>query len=106
MLSSLRAITALMLVAGASLGLFAGTLLAGDPEQPRPVLIERIEANVQYYRELYDLDEEAQDQLRVILRDFRRQLHEKYRELQERHVDEFDAIKLRTEKQIREVVGR
>ena len=100
MINSLRAITALMLVAGISLGLFAGTLIASDPQPPKYTLDERIEAQVRYYQERYDLDEAGVAQIRRELRSFRRELRALFMDFYKQNRDEFSELTNRTKAKI------
>ena len=100
MIRSLRTITVLMLLAGVSLGVFASNLIARDPQPVAPVTNPRIESQVRYWRERYDLDADATDRVRQALQRMTQRNRELILDLQQRHRDEFQAVVTQTRNEI------
>jgi hypothetical protein len=97
MLYSLRSIALLMLLAGASMGVFAGTLMANrQVEAKGPTLERRVEERVRLYRDMYALDETRTDAVRQVLLAHEREVREMLLELSRRHKDEFTAQNQKT----------
>ena len=92
MIGGLRTITVLMLLAGVSLGVFASNLIARDPQPVTPVVNPRIESQVRYWRERYELDADATDRVRQALQRMTQRNRELILDLQQRHRDEFQAV--------------
>ena len=102
MLYSLRSIALLMLLAGACLGVFAGTLVANRHTEPEgPTLERRVEERVRAYREAYSLDDTRADAIRQVLVAHKREVREMLLELSRRHKDEFAKQVQKTEERIR-----
>ncbi len=103
MLYSLRSIALLMLAAGVSLGVFAGTLVANKKPDPRPVLNRQIEERVKLYREYYALDESRTNEVRQELTRHRHELRKLLLRLRSEHQDEFTKLVDGTERRIRAI---
>lgn len=103
---SLKTTAILMLLAGASMGVFAGALTAGEKPSVQPSLNQRIEMQVQEYREFYGLDDVQTDQVRMVLRDFQRQLRDKIMDLYGENLDEFEKLQGQAERRIQDVVKK
>ena len=102
MLYSLRSIALLMLLAGGSLGVFAGTLVANRHTEPEaPSLERRVEERVRAYREAYALDDARADAVRQVLLAHKREVREMLLELSRRHKDEFSKQVQKTEERIK-----
>ena len=106
MLYSLRSIALLMLAAGVSLGIFAGTLVANKKPDPQPVLNQQIEERVKLYREYYALDEARTDEVRRELTRHRQQLRQLFLQLRTEHQEEFRQLIDGTEQSIRAITER
>lgn len=104
MLYSLRSIALLMLAAGVSLGVFAGTLVANKKPDPRPVLDRQIEERVKLYREYYGLDTARTDEVRRELTRHRYELRKLLLRLRSEHQDEFTGLVDATERRIRAII--
>jgi hypothetical protein len=104
MIYSLRGVALLMLVAGISLGVFAGTLIA-IKRTPTPLSLEQtVEERVKLYREFYDLDVGSTDAIRRELQRHRRELRDKLVDLRRRHADEFNDLVTETETRIEKIL--
>ncbi|MDJ0520888.1 MAG: hypothetical protein QNJ90_02320 [Planctomycetota bacterium] len=103
MLYSLRSIALLMLAAGVSLGVFAGSLVANKKPDPRPVLDRQIEERVKLYREYFALDDARTDEVRQELTRHRNELRKLLLRLRSEHKDEFSALVEATERRIRAI---
>ncbi len=103
MLYSLRSIALLMLAAGVSLGVFAGTLVANKRPDPQPVLNRQIEERVKLYREVYGLDDTRTGEVRRELMMHRQELRKLLMRLRREHQDEFKTLVDRTERRIRAI---
>lgn len=104
MFYSLRSISLLMLVAGLSLGVFAGTLIAVKRTPAPLTLDQRVEQRVKLYRELWDLEVGPTDAIRRALQDHRRQLRDKLIEMRQRHAEEFRGLRVETEQRIQNIL--
>lgn len=106
MLTNLRNIALLMLVAGISLGVFASTLLAsrGDPVRPR--LEQRIEERVKLYHDMYNLDTGRTEEIRRELIRHQRELLDLLLRLRRENSGAFSDLVSRTEDRIREIIER
>jgi len=104
MLYSLRSIALLMLAAGLSLGVFAGTLVAGRQTDPQPRLNRQIEERVKLYREYYGLDDGKVDEVRRELTRHRAELRNLLLRLRNEHKDEFRDLVNATERRIRDII--
>lgn len=104
MIRSLRTITALMLLAGVSLGVFASNLVARDPQPVEPVSNPRIESQVRYWRETYNLDADATSRVRQALQRMTQRNRMLILELQQRHRDEFQAVVTKTQDEINAIL--
>ena len=103
MLYSLRSIALLMLAAGVSLGVFAGTLVANKKPDPQPVLNRQIEERVKLYQEYYGLDDARTGEVRRELMMHRQELRKLLLRLRSEHQDEFRGLVDRTEQRIRAI---
>ena len=101
---SLRTLALLMLAAGASVGVFAGTLIAGREPPARPTLDQRIEQKVKAYHEFYDLDVGATDAIRRELQRSRRALTMLIMELRRQHKEEFTFLVKDAEQRVSKVL--
>jgi len=104
MIYSLRSIALLMLAAGVSVGVFAGTLVANKRPDPKPVLNQQIEERVKLYREYYALDEARTDEVRRELAHHRHELRKLFQRLRTEHQDEFSELVDGTERRIRAII--
>ncbi len=103
MLYSLRSIALLMLAAGVSLGVFAGTLVANKKPDPRPQLNRQIEERVKLYREYYGLDDLKTDEVRRELSRHRSEVRSLLLRLRSEHQNEFSDLVAGTERRIRAI---
>jgi hypothetical protein len=103
----IRTLMALMLLGGLSVGVFAGSLIARDrAADPATFGAERaLELKVDVYRAYYDLDPEATDSLRRVLRTYTRRTRDALNELRGQHADRFEAIRAETEAAIQDLVA-
>lgn len=98
MFYSLRSIALLMLLAGGSLGVFAGTLMANrQQEDSTPTLERQVEERVRLYRDMYGLDETKTAAVRQVLIAHKREVRTKLLELHRLHQDEFRKLVHETE---------
>jgi hypothetical protein len=103
--TSLRTISILMLLAGASLGVFAGRSLLGDASDP-PIGSDRgVEESVRLFRERYHLTEPQADEVRQVLREHDRRVRSKLNELRRRHEAEFRSISEDADARIRTILA-
>lgn len=101
MLTNLKTITLLMLLAGVSLGLFASTLVAGGNPAPQPAPFnERVEA----YRKAYGLNDRQAEAVRAELSRHRQKLYDLLLELRRGNESRFKEIVDDTENRIRDIV--
>ncbi len=101
MLTNLKTITLLMLLAGVSLGVFANTLIAGGSPEPKPAAFdERVEA----YRDAYGLDERQAEAVRTELERHRRKMYDLLMQLRRDHSDRFQDVVDETENRIRAII--
>lgn len=101
MLTNLKTITLLMLLAGVSLGVFANTLVAGGNPEPEPAPFdERVEA----YRKAYGLTDQQADAVRTELNRHRRKMYDLLLELRRRHEGEFRNLTDETEQRIQAII--
>lgn len=100
MLTNLKTLTLLMLLAGVSLGVFATTLIARSPEPARAPYDERVEA----YRRAYGLDDQETEAVRTLLIGHREKMYDLLLELRHKNERRFKEIVDRTEKRIREII--
>ena len=103
MLYSLRSIALLMLAAGVSLGVFAGTLVANKKPDSQPQLSRQIEERVKLYREYYGLDDLKTDDVRRELTRHRSDLRTLLLRLRSEHQNEFSDLVDGTERRIRAI---
>ncbi len=103
---SFKTTAILLLLAGASMGVFAGSLTAGEKPSVQPSLNDRIESQVREYTEFYGLDEVQTDRVRMILRDFQRQLRDELMKLYSENRQGFESLQNRAEQRIQDVVGK
>ncbi len=103
---SVRTTAILMLLAGVSMGVFAGTLTAGEKPSVEPTLNQRIEMQVSEYRKFYGLDDVQTDQVRMILKDYQRQLLDGIRDVYRENQSRFDRLQGVAEKRIQDVVKK
>ena len=104
MIRSLRTITVLMLLAGVSLGVFASNLVGKEPQPVEPVTNPRIESQLRYWRDTYNLDADATDRVRQALQRMTRSNRKLILELQQRHRDEFQAVVTKTRNEINAIL--
>jgi len=105
MLYSLRSIALLMLLAGGSLGVFAGTLMANrQPASSTPTLEQQVEERVSLYREMYGLDDARTDAVRQVLISHKREVRARLLELHRLHKDEFRKLVLETNERLALVI--
>ncbi|MDA1194334.1 MAG: hypothetical protein O2894_04050 [Planctomycetota bacterium] len=101
MLTSLKTVSVLMLLAGVSLGVFANTLVAsGPPAAEPPPFNERVEA----YRRVYNLDDAQVEAIRTELNQHRQGLYDLLLDLRRNNQDRFAAVVDRTENRIRAII--
>ena len=101
MLTNLKTITLLMLLAGVSLGVFANTLIAGGNPDPAPAPFdERVEA----YRKAYGLTDAQTEAVRAELTRHRQKMYDLLLELRRRNQAEFSEIVDDTENRIRMII--
>lgn len=101
MLTNLKTITLLMLLAGVSLGVFASTLIAAGNPEPEPAQFdERVEA----YRDAYGLTDKQADAVRTELERHRQKMFDLLLELRRRHEGEFRNLTDETEQRIKAII--
>lgn len=107
MLANIKTLALLMLVAGLSLGVFAGTLLAGPTEAVRGMsrVDQAVEHRVTLYRDHFGLDDVATNALRRVLVDYRRDVHNRLNTLQREDRDYFQKLNDDVTDQILKIVG-
>ncbi len=101
MLTNLKTITLLMLLAGVSLGVFASTLVAGGNPEPEPAPFNE---RVQAYQKAYGLDDQQSEAVRAELARHRQKMYDLLLELRRRNEDRFKEIVDDTENRIREII--
>ncbi len=106
MLSNLKTIAMLMLVAGLSLGVFAGTLLAGPTEIVSGIsrIDTAIDARVQLYTERFELDEAQTARVREILVNYRRDFHQALMGIYQERQAMFNQLHDKATQQILDIV--
>lgn len=109
MLPRIRVIALLMLLAGASLGVFASRALQAtsapeslDADQRTPKRIERL---VDRYVNEYALDPKQEEGVRQALLRYDRQVRNKLLELRQQHAHEFRRLFDETDASIAEILG-
>ena len=105
MFYSLRSIALLMLLAGLSLGVFAGTLVANKPPVRTPTLNQKVEVRVNLYRDLYSLDEAKTEAVRQTLRAHQHEVREMLLDLARQHREKFSEQVKETENRIALIVN-
>lgn len=100
MLTNLKTLTLLMLLAGVSLGVFANTLIARAPEPAAAPYDERVEA----YRRAYGLDDQQTEAVRTELIRHRQKMYDLLLELRRKNELRFTEVVDRTENRIREII--
>ncbi len=101
MLTNLKTITLLMLLAGVSLGVFAGTLIAaGDPGPEPSPFSERAKA----FQELYGLTPEQTADVERELERHRQRIYDVLLELRRDNQDRFSEVIDDTENRIRAII--
>ena len=97
-----RTLSILMLLAGISMGVFAGTLVADDPAPQLGTHKAGDAANLRakHYQDVHGLDEVQTDAIRQALVRHHRLLHDKLRALWQEHDVEFKVLSLETEQRI------
>ena len=105
MRGGLRTITILMLLAGVCLGVFAGKLAARKPQAATPILDPRVENQVRYWRERYELNAEDTDRIRMVLLRMREQSRGALLDLRHEHPERFQAISQEAQTKIRAILG-
>jgi hypothetical protein len=101
MLTNLKTLTLLMLLAGVSLGVFATTLIAAGSPDPAPAPYdERVEA----YRRAYGLDQDQTNAVRTELIRHRKHMYDLLIELRHKNEQRFKEIVDGTESRIREII--
>ena len=101
MLTNLKTITLLMLLAGVSLGVFANTLIAGGNPDPKPAPYD---ARVDAYVKAYGLDVHQADAVRTELERHRQKMYDLLLQLRRDHSDRFREIVDETENRIRTII--
>lgn len=102
---SVRAVAVLMLLAGASLGVFTARALHAGRELPvAPVLDQAIEVKVDLYRKYYALDATQADRVRQTLKDFDRETLGLYRRLREKNPSDFEALRQEMEQRMQAIL--
>lgn len=101
MLTNLKTITLLMLLAGVSLGVFASTLVAGGNPEPKAAPFD---ARVDAYVKAYGLDERQAEAVRTELARHHQKMYDLLLELRRRNEDRFKEIVDETENRIREII--
>jgi hypothetical protein len=106
MLTRLRTVAVLMLLAGAALGVFASRALtkprAGDVGTP--AFSPRIESRVRTYVDVFDLDAGQADRVRSALVEYDRRVHVLISELRRMHAADFNALQGEAEAKIKSVL--
>jgi hypothetical protein len=105
MLTSLRTVALLMLVAGASLGVLAGTLFAARDHATEPVVDAWVEERVKLYAERYGLDAPRADAIRHELQRHRHDVRTLIMDLRAKHAEAFRSLVERTESRITGIIG-
>jgi hypothetical protein len=102
---ALRTVAFLLLLAGASVGFFAGTLFARDqgvdPSQIAPD--EALDQKVHLYRAYYDLGPEQTESVRQTLRTHGRRIRDAIYQLRVENPGPFESIRAETEQRLREI---
>ena len=107
MLSRLRTVALLMLLAGAALGVFgtrALTRAPGDEVRPPNSYAPRIEEKVKQYTDVRDLTAEQADRIRSTLVEYDRSVHALIMELRKQHAGEFESRLAKAVQQIAAVL--
>lgn len=101
----IRTVAFLMLLAGASVGVLAGSLIARDRVADRSgiPLDAVLEEKVRYYREFYALDEDRTEQVRQALVTHKRRTRDALQALRGQHAATFQAIVAETEARLVEI---
>lgn len=106
MVPSLRTVSILMLLAGISMGVFAGTLMADDPVPPSGIPKAGAAANQRalHYQRVHGLDEAQTDAIRQLLVQHERAVRDQMRTLWSENQDRFDALTGETQQRIEAVL--
>lgn len=106
MAPSLRTISILMLLAGVSMGVFAGTLMADDPVPQSGIPKAGVAANQRalHYQRIYGLDEVQTDAIRQVLVQHERAVRDQLRTLWSENQHRFDQLTGETQQRIRTVL--
>ena len=103
---SLRTGSILMLQAGLSLGVFAGTLMADDPDPVSGIsrVEEDVNIKVKAYQDYYGLNEVEADEVRQVLTWYGRRLRDRIRTLWQENQGDFDSLQFEADRRIQEVL--
>jgi hypothetical protein len=104
---SLRTITILMLLAGVSLGVFAGTLMADRSTQmdENSRVEQAIDEQLDWYKVRYGLSDPQAERVRAELVRYRQKFHEQLRDLWRENEAVFQALSDEKGKRIEAIVG-
>ena len=104
---SLRTITILMLLAGVSLGVFAGTLMAdrSTPLDDNSRVEQAIDEQLDWYKVRYGLSDSQADRVRAELVRYRQKFHERLRDLWRDNEEAVRALSEEKGKRIEAIVG-
>lgn len=101
----IRTVAVLMLLAGVSMGVFAGSLIARDRavDSGAIPLDAVLEQKVRYYREFFDLDPSQTELVRQALVSHKRRMRDALHALRAEHSAAFQAIVAETEARLLEI---
>lgn len=104
---SLRTITILMLLAGVSLGVFAGTLMADRATEvdDNSRVEQAIDEQLDWYKVRYGLSDSQATRVRAELVRYRQKFHERLRDLWRDNEEAFQALSEEKGKRIEAIVG-
>jgi len=104
---SLRTITILMLLAGVSLGVFAGTLMADRSNQldENSRVEQAIDEQLDWYKVRYGLSDPQAERVRTELVRYRQKFHEQLRDLWRDNEEAFRALSEEKGTRIEAIVG-
>ena len=102
---SLRTITILMLLAGGSLGVFAGTLIADKPVLDTPSFDPQVDVELRYYQREFGLSEQESQAIRSILIQHKQETVGLLRKLHRENLDQFEALNDQAVQRMREAIG-
>jgi hypothetical protein len=105
MVRTLTLLSVLTLLAGVSVGLFAGQVFGGRHEKERLALDPYVEKQVRAYVERYGLDDARTEQVRAVLVEYRADLDRLYGVLRAKHQDEFRPLAEKANARMKSVLG-